>query len=170
MISVTKDNTVFALRRSPRLMSIVAKPLALPMHTLQESYVLLSGGKTLNPKEEDIVLRNMKNHMYDDVNNVYEITKVFEIFNDNIKVLKKLNKPYDSSKPLSNEPFKFDILLRELFHVSEFLIKKMKTDKAENIVPFTGMSSVYIDKLKLISVMNLTRDLFYKRRHIHFDA
>jgi hypothetical protein len=79
-----------------------------------------------------------------------------------------MNRPYESIMPLSNRPFRFEIMLRKLFYISEMIIKKIKIDGIDNITPFSGLSEQYIFKSRLLSIMDLTRDEFYKSRHIRF--
>ena len=196
MFAVNESNTVITtppvLRRSPRFLAQRDQSFITPEKTkieipsidvqprkkqkLNHEPVLLVGTEFFKKEpEEDKVLKSINVHLLAvNVNNINqrysEIIKVYEIFNDNIELLKKINKPYNELKPLSSKAFKFDILFRRLFKLSEFLIKRFKAEKSvENIIPFTGMSSIYINKLKLISLMNVTREKFHIFRHIHFD-
>ena len=132
--------------------------------------------KTKNLREEENLLKSIKIHMFKKYEglpiikikindwvtekyvhySVYDLTKVFEIFNDNMEVLKRLNKPYDPTEPLSHKPFRYDALVRELYRYSECLIKGMQR---ENIP----------SNLKLTAAMNLTREAYFEFRHIRFD-
>jgi hypothetical protein len=193
MFPVTEKNTVTLLRRSPRLRSIVASPLTLPKSSIIESEECIETieyCKTPERKNKEIITPSAPikiNKFFDRLlirlhyhtkralgirsicygRSYYEMREIriiFELFNDNMEALTRLNGYYDSTNPLSNKPYRFDIMFRELFWLSETLIKDIHLKKCEGITPFE-------DELnsKVLSVMNVTRENYFKFRHLHFD-
>jgi hypothetical protein len=137
--------------------------------SLRDFSCLQSGEKTLKKKSlPKIINYSIHKILTNDMQEYIDIIKVFEKFNNNISVLKRMNRPYESIMPLSNRPFRFEIMLRKLFYISEMIIQKIKIDRIDNITPFSGLLEQHGLKSRLLSIMDLTRDEFYKSRHVRF--
>jgi hypothetical protein len=170
---VLGDNTLI-LRRSPRFLSstlqmgdLFSTPqLDIPPTDKSRP---VAGCKTLKKKSlPKIINYSIHKILTNDMQEYIDIIKVFEKFNNNISVLKRMNRPYESIMPLSNRPFRFEIMLRKLFYISEMIIQKIKIDRIDNITPFSGLLEQHGLKSRLLSIMDLTRDEFYKSRHVRF--
>jgi hypothetical protein len=186
MFALNENNSTIGLRRSPRFMDKTETPKMKGSITPNAP---IKKQKTQSNEDKKAISRNLdedfigeiipeherkfKNfrsqlviagRTLDDNQRNIEITKAYEIFNDNFEILKKINEPYNELKPLSVKHVKFDIMIRRLYDLSDILMIQMKYDDNSYDDDVLG-----INKLKLIATMNVTRDLFCAFRHLHFE-
>lgn len=103
--------------------------------------------------------------------------ELYEQFNDNIEILKKINEPVINAlgEIIDKDSYRFETMMRELYSMSTILLKIIKDyrktplyievalHKHENCVQFVQ------DCQKLVDEMTLLRSTFTEFGHVRFD-
>ena len=125
-------------RRSPRFINMTENKNLLSVYKDLKSITML--------KVLKIQIKIAKNTT-DKYQRIIELTEVFQIFNKNFELLKRLNKP--------EKPYTFETLFRKLYTMTFDLLKQISIQNDYEV--------------ELLDEIYIFRNKFTEYGHIHFD-